>query len=381
MRILVLCHEFPPIGGGAAAVCAALSRQYSTSGHEVVVASMGFAGLPDREEVDGCEVHRIACGRRRKTMASPLEGLRWARAALGRVRRLHGRRPFDVTHAHFIMPAGIVAAGLKRSAGVPFAVTAHGSDVPGFNRERLRLAHRLVAPWWRRLCGEADRIISPSRSLMHLIEAAAPIRRGMVLPNGFEPGRFKPLAKERRILLCSRLVERKGFQYFLEAIREVPLPGWEVDVVGSGPQQEDLSALAARCEVPVHMRGWIDNDDPLLAELYGRAMVFVFPSEWENFSIALLEAMSAGCAIITTDVSGNPEAIGSCGELVPPRDVDALRRAVVALTADPERCRRLGESAARRVVKEFDWKLIGERYLEVLAGLVGPEEPVPCESA
>ena len=374
MRILVLCHELPPLGGGAAAVCSALCSHYVEAGHSVTAVTMSYGELPSKQLLNGYEIFRIHCGRRRKEMASPLEGLAWAQKCWPVVKNLHALDPFDVAHAHFIMPAGIVSSRLRNKGGVPFIVTPHGSDVPGYNRERLRLAHILVKPWWKKICRHADCIVCPSESLLKLIKASTDDFRWKVIPNGFEIGRFKSLEKEKRILLCSRLVERKGFHYFLEAIRDLDLPGWEVDIVGDGPMYQSLSAMAARCSIPVHMYGWIDNTDPKLAKLYGSAMIFVFPSEWENFSIALLEAMSAGCAVITTNVSGNPEAIGDTGCLIQPNDVKALRSAVLDLTENIDHCLLMGELAARRAAHQFDWKIIANRYLQLLESLAMREE-------
>ena len=147
MRILVLCHEYPPVGGGAGAACALLSEQYVAAGHSVTVLTMSLADLPLEETLNGVRILRQPCGRRRWEMASPLEGLVWARRAWRVVRRLQKQDPFDVTHAHFIMPAGIVARWLHRAAGVPYVITTPGSDVPGYNLERLRLTHLLAAPW------------------------------------------------------------------------------------------------------------------------------------------------------------------------------------------------------------------------------------------
>jgi glycosyltransferase involved in cell wall biosynthesis len=268
----------------------------------------------------------------------------------------------------------MVAARLHKAAGVPFVLTAHGSDVPGYNRERLQWAHRFARPWWRTICRRAERLVSPSASLLAMARRHARGAAGLVIPNGFRPGRFRPLPKEQRILLCGRLVERKGFHYFLKAIADLPLPGWIVDVVGDGPQREPLEALARRCQVPVRMHGWLDNDSPELAELYGRAAIAALPSEWENFSIALLEAMSAGCAVITTNISGNPEAIGQAGRLVPPKDAFALRQAVMELTSDQAARLRLGEAARRRALGLFPWPVIAARNLEVLKSIRRPAE-------
>lgn len=312
-------------------------------------------------------------------MASPQEGLRWANQCMPLIQALGADRPFDVVHAHFIMPAGIVADRIQRAAGVPVVITPHGSDVPGYNRERLKLAHLLVRPWWRRICRRAQVIVSPSASLLGLIQDHVTGFRWRVIPNGFSPGRFAPLTKQKRILLCSRLVERKGFQYFLQALAPLTLPGWQVDIVGDGPLYGHLANMARQCRVPVQMHGWIDNDDPKLAELYGRATIFAFPSEWENCSMALLEAMSAGCAVVCADVGGNREVVGDCGHLLPPRDIAALGQAVATMTANPRDCEEMGCRAAARVAREFHWNVIARRYLDLLETLAIGKAAAGCE--
>jgi glycosyltransferase involved in cell wall biosynthesis len=381
MRVLVASHEYPPIGGGAGAVCRALAQRYVQQGNEVVVVTMALGSAVGLDRDDGVAVHRIACGRRRKEMASPWEGLRWAARSVPIARQLHRQRPFDVVHAHFIMPGGIVAQRLWRSERVPGIVTAHGSDVPGYNRERLRLAHRVARPWWHKICREMAVVVSPSASLQGLIEVQRARFRGTVIPNGFDTARLRAPTKQKRILLCSRLVRRKGFHHFLAAVEALDLPGWQVDIVGAGPAYGELRRLARRCRTPVTLHGWIDNHDPRLAALYQAATIFVFPSEWENCSIALLEAMSAGCAVITTDISGNPEVVGDSATLVPARDVPALRRAIVTLTANPRQCRRLGQAAATRVAAEFDWDVVGARYLTLLESLAIRKGNSLCASA
>jgi glycosyltransferase involved in cell wall biosynthesis len=366
MSILVLSHEYPPVGGGAGASCALLSEQYAAAGHDVTVLTMSYENLPADEVVNGVHVLRQKCGRRRWEMASPAEGLRWARRAWSVALSLHRQLPFDITHAHFIMPAGIVARWLFRKAGLPYVITPRGSDVPGYNRERLKLAHVLARPWWKLIVRDAAQVISPSVSLLDLIQLQTQSIRAAIIPNGVNTARFRPGTKEHRILLCSRLVERKGFQYFLECVQSIDPADWQVDIVGSGPYQPQLEQLAESCLWPVKFHGRIDNRDPQLAELYSRASIFVLPSERENCPVAILEGMTAGCAVVTTNVTGNPEVLGSTGCLVPPRDARALAEVIRSLMQDESQCRTLGASARQRVLDQFEPRQIASRNLAIL---------------
>lgn len=370
MNVLVLCHELPPVGGGAGSACAALAQEYAVAGCRVTVVTMGWRDLPPEERsAGGVEVVRLPCGRRRHDQASAIEALRWARRAGAWARRRHARDPFDVVHAHFVMPAGLVAAGLQRSrrARLPFVLTAHGTDVPGYNRHRFRSTHRLVRPLWRWVCRAARPLVSPSESLRGLIRAAVAGAEPLVLPNPVDTRRFAPGAKQRRILLCGRLVARKGFADLLAALAGVELPGWEIQVVGDGPERRALERLAAGLAVPVRFAGWIGQDDPRLPEVFARAAVFVLPSSWENLSVALLEAMAAGCAVIASDVPGNREAVGEAALFVAPGDGPGLARAVRRLAADAEARGALGAAARRRAEAEFASRSVAARYLERLA--------------
>lgn len=374
MRILVLSHEYPPVGGGAGASCAILSEEYVAAGHDVTVLTMGHANLPLEETINGVRVLRQPCGRKRWEMASPTEGLIWARRAWRVALGLHRRQRFDITHAHFVMPAGIVARWLQRSTKLPYVVTPRGSDVPGYNRERLKLAHALARPWWKHILRHACWVISPSSSLLELIQAQFPAVRAMVIPNGVNTTRFVPGPKQKRILLCSRLVERKGFQYFLQGVRDLELLDWRIDIVGSGPYQAHLQQLAINCKTPVVWHGRIDNQDRRLAALYAQATICVLPSERENCPVAILEGMTAGCAVITTNVTGNPEVLGDCGYLVPPRDAQALRAAIQFLVHDEVQCRTLGAAARQRALEKFEPAQIARRNLDVLSDCLDRQE-------
>jgi len=97
--------------------------------------------------------------------------------------------------------------------------------------------------------------------------------------------------------------------------------------------------------------GW-RNDIP---ELLQSATVSVLPSLSEGFSNTVLESMAAGLPVITTNVGGNPELItnGKTGTLVPPRDAEALARAMNALFASVDFAHRLGEAARAEVIRKF----------------------------
>jgi glycosyltransferase involved in cell wall biosynthesis len=82
----------------------------------------------------------------------------------------------------------------------------------------------------------------------------------------------------------------------------------------------------------------------------------------DNFPVSLLEAMAAGCAIVTTSAGGCPEVVGDTGLVVEPGDVGALRQALTDLIRQPARAEELGRRAAERVRDLFSWPAVASRH-------------------
>ena len=367
MRILMTSYEFPPIGGGGAAVVAGLSRQLASRGHHVDLVTMRFRGCPDRENVDGVEIHRVPCLRRAKHVCTTPEALTYVAGAMPVIRRLLAANRYDITHAHFILPDGLLAWRVWRSTGLPYVITAHGTDVPGYNPHRLRFAHRVVRPLWKTVVRHARRIICPSAVLEQLVLAQdASARKTLVIPNGLETGAYTPRGDQPRVLVVTRMLERKGVQHLLASMAQSPIEP-EVNIVGDGPYLPELKRQAEQLNSPAKFIGWLDNRSPQLHQLYETSSIFVFPSEAENFPMVLLEAMAAGLAIITTEGTGCAEVVGDAGILVPPRDPQAIGRALRRLIDDHELRRSLGTAARRRIEENFTWQAVAARYLEEYA--------------
>lgn len=363
MRILTLTHEYPPLGGGGGRVAQQLAERLVAGGHAVDVVTMAFEDLPRHEVVSGVEIFRMPSRRRKRELSHTDEKILWVFSSLGKVRSLLRERHHDLIHCHFIVPAMVIPWLLRVVGRTPCVVTCHGSDVPGYNPDYFSREHALMAPLWRRLARSTALLIPPSVGLQELICQAdsglAP--KVMVIPYGYPADRYRRSIREPRILLVSRMLPRKGFQYFLQAIEGIDI-GYEVNIVGDGPYRPEIEALLAKTPTRVKMWGWLDNDSAEMRELYETSAIFVFPSEAENFPVSLLEAMTAGLAIITTTGRGCPEVVGDTAMLVPPRDPEAILRCLRELIADPARAAALGDAARRRVVEELDWPIVLRQY-------------------
>jgi glycosyltransferase involved in cell wall biosynthesis len=136
--------------------------------------------------------------------------------------------------------------------------------------------------------------------------------------------------------------------------------------------QQELQELASQLTCPVTFHGWLHHDSPVLRELYETSAIFCLPSSNENASVALLEAMLAGMAVVTSNVSGCPETVGNTALLVTPGNVDELRTALARFVDSQELRDHYANLARNRVLQHFDWATIGQQYLAVLGQAAAP---------
>lgn len=372
MKILSLTYEYPPIGGGGSIVAAEVNEAMVRLGDEVTVLTSAMKGLPAEETIEGVTVHRTACVRRHRHFTTGAELLTTLAPAYRRGVQLMRTFKPDVIHTHFILPSGPLALALSSRFNVPYVLTAHGSDVPGYNPDRFGLMHRMLKPAWRRIVERAAAVTSPSRFLADLMRqhgCAMPIA---VVPNGHRPHAGVGAPRRNRVLVVARMFPRKGIQHFIDAVAGAG-DDWEFVIAGDGPFRAQLEAQARTVAPNVQFVGFVDRE--ALRTLYESSKILVFPSIQENFPMVLLEAMDAGCAIVTTNAEGCAEVVGDAGLVVPKGEQQGIRAALDRLMGDPGLVQDLATRARWRAA-QLTWPNIVGRYREVLQGAVGYRAPI-----
>lgn len=364
LALLKTSYEFPPLGGGGAKVVYGVATRLAARGHSVDLFTMHYRGLPREEKVAGVNVWRVPGVRLSMSTCYFPEMIPYVIFASYTAVRHARLRQYSLNHTHFIFPGGIVAYLVKKRTGLPYIITAHGSDVPHYNPDRFRLLHRLLRPFWRKVVASADLIICPSKSIEDLIRLNGGSVNTRIIPNAIDTEKFKPRQKNpRNLLVVTRMFERKGVQFLLRALAGRGSE-FNINIVGDGPYLPTLKTLAKELQIEARFWGHVDNDSAQLKELYETASIFVFTSEAENFPIVLLEAMIAGAAIITSSGTGCAEVVGDTALLVPVRDHEAIRRALDRLVADPDLVVRLGQAARQRVIARFSWDGVIDQHIE-----------------
>ena len=367
MNVLCICYEYPPIGGGGAPACQGICESIVRQGHHVDVVTSGMHDLGKTEVRCGVHIHRVRCLRRHQHYSNTLELLTGLLPAYRAAMRLTRDRRYDVIHCHFAVPSGLVARAVARKTKLPYVLTAHGSDIPGYNPDRFNFVHGLISPTWRSIMQEAAVVNTPSIYLRDLLQAQldVPVE---VVPYGFSPPADPGVERRDRVLVVTRMFERKGVQHVIDALHGVDTH-WQLCIVGDGPYLPTLKAQAARLGVDAEFLGYVRG--PELVKLYHSAKVFALPSSSDNFPVVLLEAMAAGCAVVTTSGTGCAEVVGEAGVTVEPGNQPQLRGALLGLIGDAERVRHLGTLAQRRV-RRFHWDRIGGEYKRLYDAATAP---------
>lgn len=294
------------------------------------------------------------------------------------LRLVRTERP-DIIHAHWIVPAGLVAVASKYFHKVPVIVTAHGSDAfalqSKFVRRLKRYAITRSTAWTANTRATANAIGT--------MEGAATPR---IVPMGIdveffargssEPRRRELGGKEFLILFVGRLVESKGCHDLVQALSLLSQsirPKTALWIVGDGNERPRLEKQAASLGLTDAVRFWGALPNHRLPDFYSAAEVFVAPSiqmrsgEAEGQNIAILEAAAARACVIASRVGGIEEIVtdGATGILVAPEKPHELARAIERVLLDATERARLEENAFARVTERYDWKRIAGEFAEL----------------
>ena len=312
--------------------------------------------------------------RRTAFLAAPLAIAAGWRAAR-QVAREHNAM---IMHGHWVIPGGAIA--LAAAGRLPLVVSLHGSDV--FVAEKLTPA-RMVA---QRVFRRAAAITACSPDLAErAVRLGADAARVEVVPYGVDVARFRPDSSARArlrqrlgitdqtvlVVAAGRLVRKKGFEYFIDAIARLPR---SLDVVaalaGDGDLRQELRARIEAAGVPerVHLLG--NQPQHEVAAWLAAADIVVVPSvrddsgNVDGLPNLVLEALASGTPLVTTEAGG----IGSVVQpdvtavVVPERAAAALAEAIQRLATDPARRNRLGTAARHLAIERFGWEETARKF-------------------
>ena len=384
MRILIINYEVPPLGGGAGNVSAYIARHIASCGVKVAVLTSHFRGLPRKEVIDGYQVQRVPVLRRHLYKCPILEMFSFVANSIIPSWQLARQFRPDLVHIHSGFPTGPLAYWLKVTLGIPYIMTLHGGEVPGFLPEEVGTLQKVLAPATKIVWSSAESVVAVSEGLRDLSLQAVPSVDIQVIPNGVDCQRFSPTLACReqvgplQMLFVGRVVRQKGLSYLIEALAILKSRGitdWHLRIAGDGPMRSPLEVQVAQSGIAdsIEFAGWLPFDT--IPTEMGCADLFVLPSIIEGMPLVLLQAMASGLPVIATSVCGNVDLVkpGDNGLLVPAKNPEALADGLATLIADRQLCQRMGQRS-REVALTMDWSEIAESYFALYRTVLSTSE-------
>ena len=309
-RILVLCYEYPPLGGGGGRVAAQVASALARRGHDVRVVTGGMAHLPKESMIDRVEVTRVNSGRRREDTCSVFEMLLWVIAALPVALQTTKKFKTDVIHAHFAVPTGVVAWLVHLLTGTPYVLTAHLGDVPGGVPEQTGWLFKIVKPLTVPLWKKAARVTAVSSFVADLAKKAYGINPTIIL-NGINlPAHIaEKKSTTSQLLMVGRLSIQKNPLLAIQALARLRKLPWNLKIIGDGPLRASLQKEIDREKLNdrISLMGWASASE-VQAEM-DKADILLMPSLSEGLPMVGVEALAHGLAIVGSDIGGLRDTI------------------------------------------------------------------------
>ena len=196
MKILIVSHEYPPVGGGGANACINLAREYVAAGHRVTVLTVWYEGLENSEWIEGVNIIRVHSKRKYLDHCSFAEMLDYLLKAFAKVGKLVKKEQFDICQVFFAIPSGPVGYYLKKRYHIPYVIRFGGGDIPGAQK-RFRYIYKILTPFIKMIWKNADYLVANSEELKKKALAFYAKRDVQIITNGVDQNIFSPVDSDK----------------------------------------------------------------------------------------------------------------------------------------------------------------------------------------
>ena len=280
----------------------------------------------------------------------------------------------DIIHVQWPIPNGLGALFLKYIYKIPYINTIYGEEIYLSKRYHTMSIIKLLVN------NSSKTIMISSGTLKVSLDEGLKKEKFEIIPYGVDTEFFRPIKIEKnkeifQILSVGYLIERKGFDYLIKAVREVLKTHSEVrlNIVGSGPLEIQIKKLIHQLKLDDTVKILDNVSDEELLELYNSSDLFILPSivdsqgNTEGLGVVLLEAMSCKVPIIGTDTGGIPDIIddGITGLLVSEKDIIGISKAIIKIIENEDLRVSIITNGYEMVKNHFSWEHIAKEYIYI----------------
>ena len=292
-------------------------------------------------------------------------------SSIGEIRDVLQRLKPDLLHAHS-SKAGVIGRLAARSAGIKSLFTAHGwafTEGAGF----IQRSYGLVVEWTLARIGNGIITVSKyDRDLAYRFKVRARDGNWLIQNGVFQIQGKIELEKPGKIRLLNigRMARAKNQRLLLQAVAEVER-NFKLSIVGVGHFRTDLENMVRELNLVDKVE--FAGNAPEISTLFQDSHIFVLSSDYEGLPLSILEAMSAGLPVVSTDVGGVKEAVvhGKTGFLVERGNSKALAEKITALIDDRALRHRFSENGLDRYDRYFRLEKMCDSTLQVYLELTG----------
>jgi len=365
LKILVLIHEYPPIGGGGGRVAQDLCTGFAKNGHDVVVLTADIDNLQS-EQLEDFPVKRIWSARKEAFRASFVAMLGYVVVGFWEAHKIVRNWQPDLIHVHFAVPAGPIAWLLAKIFKIPYVLTAHLGDVPDASPEKTEQWFRWIFPFTPPIWKDAAEVVAVSEFTRQLALRHYPVDI-TVIPNGVDTQQFAPpeiVTNEMpRIIFAGRFVEQKNPLTLITVLSGlIDLP-WQCVMFGDGPLRTEVETAITKYKLNdrIVLRGWVDPAE--VVQAFGRSEILFMPSKSEGLPVVGVQAMASGMAIVAGNVGGFQDIVmpGSNGYLYHPEDITSMQTGLRTYLEAPDILLNARLNSLK-LVKKFDLVTIVASY-------------------
>ncbi len=372
MKVFVIVHEFPPIGGGGGRAAYDICKGLVERGHQVTVLTSRMNGLSAHDTISGVQVIRLFTFRREAYRASLASMFVYILVGIFAGYFVIRKLQPDVIHCHFAVPAGALGWILSRLTGTPYILTAHLGDVPGGVPEKTDRWFRWVYPFTPPIWKGARKVVAVSEYTRKIAARAYPVQME-VIPNGVELTQSDLINREIhlpvRLVFAGRFMPQKNPIQLINILTELADLSWNCTMVGDGPLLDDVKklvkevGLSERIEFP----GWVTPEQVLI--YLSKADILVMPSLSEGLPVIGVQALAQGLALVVSKVGGFVDLVEEekNGYLIEPIDKTGFVKSLRYLITNPNKLAQF-QNASQIKARGYDLESVVNRYEGVLLG-------------
>jgi len=373
MKILIICKALEQsFAGGIQTHVSSITAELASEGHELTVLTAGNSGFEAQPSHPGMRVVNLAYIPKKYAfgLANFLGELSF-NMMVNKWLRNH-QSEFDLVHVQG--RSGMMLT--KNIVDKPIITTVHRLmsvekqwNACDYGNPMDRILHLgLCDKYERSILKNSDSIIAVSESTKKEIESfeATCTNKIEVVPNGVAIPEMDKITKENKLIFVGRLTEVKGISILIESMKFVD-PAINLEIVGSGPQEEDLKKLIQNNSLENRVRLLGSKARHEVYQLMNQSKALVLPSFHESQGIVMLEANAHELPVIASQSSGISEYIinGVNGYLFEKGEPRALANRINMIFNQPSVADIIGKSGRIKMMNNYRWNTIAKTTINI----------------